>query len=224
MYRLICLCLVIKEPDVEANFKNISFLGNKQIEVTTMSWLYEHRDQLNGSRSLAEIAYHITYDVAPYDRDDVEQDIIIALMRVKQRNDNPAYLWGVARNELRKYRFRKWYESRKFCSFDDCQVIISQGVNSDARLDAIATLATLPKRLLRIGHDRLNGRKLSEKDYAYWRRHKVKLECRQNSKEISDWEKRQILRLHDKGYSVYEIRKTTGRCYETIQRAINNRG
>ena len=215
---------MIKEPDVEANFKNVSFLGNKQLEVTTMSWLYEHRDQLNGSRALAEIAYRITYDVPPYDRDDVEQDIIIALMRVKQRNDNPAYLWGVARNELRKYRFRKWYESRKFCSFDDCQVIISQGGNSDARLDAIATLATLPKRLLRIGHDRLNGRKLSEKDYAYWRRHKVKLECRQNSKEISDWEKRQILRLFDKGYSVYEIRKTTGRCYETIQRAINNRG
>ena len=193
------------------------------MEVTTMSWLYEHRDQLNGSRSLAEIAYRITYDVAPYDRDDVEQDIIITLMRVKQRNDNPAYLWGAARNELRKYRFRKWYESRKFCSFDDCQVIISQGGNSDARLDAIATLATLPKRLLRIGYDRLNGRKLSEKDYAYWRRHKVKLECRQNAKEISDWEKRQILRLYDKGYSVYEIRKTTGRCYETIQRAIKNR-
>ena len=189
-----------------------------------MSWLYEHRDQLNGARALAEIAYRITYAVSPYDKDDVEQDIIIALMRVKQRNDNLAYLWGVARNVLRKYRFRKWYENRKFCSFDDCQVIISQGGNSDARLDAIATLATLPKRLLRIGHDRLNGRKLSEKDYAYWRRHKVKLECRQNAKEISDWEKRQILRLHDKGYSVYEIRKTTGRCYETIQRAINNRG
>jgi len=68
-------------------------------------------------------------------------------------------------------------------------------------------LETLPKRLVRIGHDRLNGKKLSEKDYAYWRRHKVKLECRQNAKEISDWEKRQILRLHDKGYSVYEIRK-----------------
>jgi len=46
--------------------------------------------------------------------------------------------------------------------------------NSDARLDAIATLETLPKRLLRIGFDRLNGRKLSEKDYAYWRRHRVK--------------------------------------------------
>jgi hypothetical protein len=194
------------------------------MEVTTMSWLYEHRDQLNGSRAFAEIAYHITYSVPPCDKDDVEQDIIISLLRVSQRNANPAYLWGVARNELRKYRFRKWYESRKFCSFDDCQVIISQGGNSDARLDAIATLETLPKRLLRIGYDRLNGKKLSEKDYAYWRRHKVKLECRQNAKEISDWEKRQILRLHDKGYSVYEIRKTTGRCYETIQRAVNNRG
>ena len=112
------------------------------MEVTKMSWLYEHRDQLNGARALAEIAYHITYDVPPYDRDDVEQDIIIILMRVKQRNDNPAYLWGAARNELRKYRFRNWYEGRKFCSFDDCLVITYQGVNNDSRLDAIATLET----------------------------------------------------------------------------------
>ena len=194
------------------------------MEVTTMSWLYEHRDQLNGSRAFAEIAYRITYSVPPCDKDDVEQDIIISLLQVSQRNANPAYLWGVARNGLRKYRFRKWYESRKFCSFDDCQVIIAQGGNSDARFDAISILETLPKRLVRIGYDRLNGRKLSEKDYAYWRRHKAKLECRQNAKEISDREKRQILRLHDKGYSVYEIRKTTGRCYETIQHAINNRG
>ena len=105
-----------------------------------MSWLYEHRDQLKGARSLAEIAYRITYAVSPCDRDDVEQDIIITPIRVKHRNDNLAYLWGVARNELRKYRFRKWYESRKFCSLDDCQVIISQGGNNDARLDAIAIL------------------------------------------------------------------------------------
>src|SRR5271157_1776892 len=140
-----------------------------------MSWLYDHRDQLNGSQVLAEIAYRITYDVAPYDRDDVEQDIIITLMRVKQRNDNPAYLWGVARNELRKYRFRKWYESRKFCSFDDCQVIISQGGNSDARLDAIAILATLPKRLVRIGYDRLNGKRLCQADRKYWERQREKL-------------------------------------------------
>src|SRR5271157_3566390 len=133
-----------------------------------MSWLYDHRDQLNGSRSLAEIAYHITYDVPPYDRDDVEQDIIITLMRVKKRNNNPAYLWGVARNELRKYRFRKWYESRKFCSFDDCQVIISQGGNSDARLDAIAILATLPKSLLQIGNDRLNKEDMRTREGFLW--------------------------------------------------------
>ncbi len=188
-----------------------------------MSWLYQHRDQLNGSRSLAEIAYHITYDVPPCDRDDVEQDIVITLLRVSQRNANPAYLWGAARNEVRKYRFKKWYESRKFCPFDDNNVFISQDEDSDARLDAMAMLATLPKRLVRIGYDRLNGRELSEKDYAYWRRHKAKLDCRQNAKEISDWEKRQILRLHDKDLSVYQIRKSTGRCYETIQRTINNR-
>ena len=65
MYRLIFLCLVIEESDIESIYRNVSFLGNKQMEVTTMSWLYEHRDQLNGSRTLAEIAYHITYDVHP---------------------------------------------------------------------------------------------------------------------------------------------------------------
>ena len=185
-----------------------------------MSWLYEHRNQLNGSRSLAEIAYRITYDVKPFDRDDVEQDIIISLMRVKQRNDNPAYLWGVARNELRKYRFRKWYESRKFCSFDDCQAITSKGGNSDDRLDAIATLSTLPKRLVRIGYDRLNGIELSEADRAYWKRQRDKLGYGHNAKELSDYEKRRILRLHDKGLSVYQIRKATGRCYEAIQRCL----
>ena len=175
-----------------------------------MSWLYEHRDQLNGSRAFAEIAYRITYSVPPYDKDDVEQDIIISLLRVSQRNANPAYLWGAARNEVRKYRFKKWYESRKFCPFDNNNIFISQDEDSDARLDAIVTLATLPKRLVQIGNDRLNGRKLSEKDYAYWRRYRAKLECRQNAKEISNCEKRQILRLHDKSYSVYQIRKTTG--------------
>jgi hypothetical protein len=173
---------------------------------------------------LADIAYHITYCVSPCDRDDVEQDIIITLMRVSQRNDNPAYLWGVARNELRKYRFKKWYESRKFCSFDDCQIVTSQGGDSDARLDARATLAILPKRLVRIGYDRLNGKELSEADRAYWQRQRAKLGHRHNAKEISNWEKSRILRLHDQGYSTYQIRKATGRCYETIQRAVNNRG
>ena len=189
-----------------------------------MSWLYEHRDQLNGSRALAEIAYRITYDITPCDRDDVEQDIIISLMRVKQRNDNLAYLWGVARNEVRKYRFKKWHEGQKFCCFDDKMIITYQGGNDDARLDAIAILATLPERLVRIGYNRLNGKRLSQADRKYWERQRGKLGLGHTAKEISDQEKRQILRLYDKGYSVYEIRKTTGRCYETIQRAINKRG
>jgi hypothetical protein len=185
-----------------------------------MSWLYEHRDELNGARSLAEIAYRITYDIPSYDRDDVEQDIIISLMRVKLRNDNPAYLWGVARNEVRKYRFRKWYEGQKFCSFDDKMIITYQGGNSDARLDAIAVLSTLPARLIRIGYDRLNGKQLSQADRKYWERQREKLGLGHTAKEISDLEKRQILRLREKGYSVYLIRKNTGRCYEAIQRAI----
>jgi hypothetical protein len=185
-----------------------------------MSWLYEHRDQLNGLRSFAEIAYRITYGIPPDDRDDVEQDIVIALMRVSQRNANSAYLWGVARKELAKYWHKKCYLNRMFRPFYEGEVFTSHDRDNAARLDAIAILATLPERLVRIGYDRLDGKKLSESDRSYWQRHRAKLDCRHNAQEISDWERKRILRLHDQGFSVYKIRKATGRCCETIQRAI----
>ncbi len=186
-----------------------------------MSWLYERRDQLDGLRPFVEIAYHLTYGIPPYDRDDVEQDVVISLLRVSQRRDDPAYLWGVARKEVKKYWYKKCYYQAKFRYLREGEEFVSRDRDSDARLDAIAILATLPERLVRLGHDRLNGKKLGAADQRYWQRHKAKLDCRRNGREVSDWEKRRILRLHDEGLSVYQIIKTTGRHRATIKQCLD---
>ncbi len=188
-----------------------------------MSWLYERRDQLDGLRPFVEIAYRITYGIPPCDRDDVEQDIVIALMRVSQRNANSAYLWGVARKEVKRYWCKKCYREGKFRSFYEEEDFASQDRDIDALLDAVAMLITLPKRLVEIGYDRLNGKKLSAADQRYWIRHKAKLDCRKNGREVSDWEKRRIAHLHNEGASVYEIAKTTGRHRDTVKLCLNRK-
>ena len=188
-----------------------------------MSWLYERRDQLDGLRPFVEIAYRITYGIPPCDRDDVEQDIVIALMRVIQRNANSAYLWGVARKEVKRYWCKKCYREGKFRCFYEGEDFASQDGDSDALLDAVAMLITLPKRLVEIGYKRLNGGKLGAADQRYWIRHKAKLDCRKNGREVSDWEKRRIARLHDKGLSVYQITKATGRHRTTVKLCLNRK-
>ena len=187
-----------------------------------MSWLYEHRDQLDGLRPFVEIAYRITYDIPPYDRDDVEQDIVIALMRVSQKHSDPAYLWGVARKEVKRYWCKKCYQTRKFRCLYEGEDFVSQDRDSDARLDAIAMLLTLPKRLVEIGYDRLNEKKLNAADQRYWIRHKEKLGCRKGGRQLSDWEKRRIERLHDEGMSIYKISKATGRHHATVKLCLNH--
>ena len=47
-----------------------------------MSWLYEHRDKLNGLGHFAEIAYRVTYGTRSPDRDDLEQVIVLAMISV----------------------------------------------------------------------------------------------------------------------------------------------
>jgi DNA-directed RNA polymerase specialized sigma24 family protein len=189
-----------------------------------MSWLYDHRDQLDGLRPLVEIAYHATYGIPPCDRDDVEQDILIALLRVSQRRNELAYLRGVARKEVKRYWCRKCYQITKFRYFYEDEDFASQDGDIEARLDAIAMLITLPKRLVEIGYDRLNGKKLSVAEQRYWIRHKTKLDCRKNGREVSDWEKRRIARLHDEGMSVYKIAKAMGRSTTTIRLYLFNAG
>ena len=85
-------------------------------------------------------------------------------------------------------------------------------------------LATLPKRLVETGYDRLNGKKLNAADQGYWVRHKAKLDCRKGGRQLSDWEKRRIVRLHGEGMSVYKIAKAMGRSTTTIRLYLFNAG
>ena len=188
-----------------------------------MTWLYDHRDQLDGLRPFVEIAYHVTYGIDPCDRDDVEQDIVIALILVSQKRKEPAYLWGVARKEVKRYWHRKLYREGKFRPFYQDEDFASQDGDNDARLDAQAVLATLPKRLVETGYDRLNGKKLNAADQGYWIRHKATLDCRKNGREVSDWERRRIAHLHNEGYSVYQICKATGRHRKTVNLCLNRK-
>jgi hypothetical protein len=107
----------------------------------------------------------------------------------------------------------------------DGEWLVFNDRDGDARLDALATLATLPKRLIEIGYKRLNGERLNEADEWYWKSRKKKLDCRKNGDQLSDWEKRRILRLHDGGLSICKIAKAMGRSNLAIMRvlAANNR-
>jgi len=192
-----------------------------------MSWLYERRDQLDGLRPFVEIAHRLIFPVPPHDRDDVEQEIIITLKRVTDRRGDmgEAYLWGAARNVVRLYwrkkyrqakRFRYFYPSNKGEMIAGQWTFVSTDEDSDARLDALATLATLPKRLVEIGYKRLNGDKLSEADEWYWMRHKAKLDCRKRGDQLSDWERIRVIHLYKEGLSVSKIARSMDRSRRSI--------
>jgi len=200
-----------------------------------MSWLYERRDQLDGLKPFVEIAHRLIFPIPPQDRDDVEQEIVITLKRVTDRHSDVGenYLWGVARNVVRLY-WRKYYRQvKRFCRLyegnrgemvaEDWTFVSNDG-DGDARLDAIATLATLPKRLVEIGNKRLNGEELNTADEWYWMRHKAKLDCRKRGDQLSDWEKRRVVRLHNEGLSVSKIAKSIGRGRKSIDLCLVKAG
>lgn len=138
-----------------------------------MSWLYERREHLNGLRPFVEIAHRLIFPIPSLDRDDAEQEIVITLKRVTEKRGEVAknYLWGTARNVVRLY-WRKRYQHAKrvchLCESDRGEMVpgewqyVSNNGDNDARLDPIATLSILPKRLVEIGYKRLNGERLSE--------------------------------------------------------------
>jgi len=200
-----------------------------------MSWLYERRDQLDGLKPFVEIAHRLIFPIPPQDRDDVEQEIVITLKRVTDTHSDVGenYLWGVARNVVRLY-WRKYYRQvKRFCRLyegnrgemvaEDWTFVSNDG-DGDARLDAIATLATLPKRLVEIGNKRLNGEELNTADEWYWMRHKAKLDCRKRGDQLSDWEKRRVVRLHNEGLSVSKIAKSIGRGRKSIDLCLVKAG
>ncbi len=195
-----------------------------------MSWLYNHRYQLDGLYPLAVIAFFaVVSRVPPEDQDDVEQEIVILLREVIKKHGNKpkSYLEAVARNRVYEY-FNKKYRERERLRYilenEKGEIIRRLGGTLhrvDARMDAIATLATMPERLIQIGHKLEDGEKLSEADQNYWVRQKAKLNCRRYSNRPSDWEKRRILKLHSEGMSVSKIARTMGRNYNTVMRALH---
>ena len=200
-----------------------------------MSWLYERRDHLDGLRPFVEIAHRLIFPIPLQDRDDVEQDIVITLKHVADRHGDvgKAYLWGVARNVVRRYwrkRYRQMgrslrlYESSRGEMIADGRTFVSDDGDGDARLDAIDTLATLPQRLVEIGYKRLNGDELNTADEWYWMRHKAKLGCHKRGDQLSDWEKRRMVQLHNQGLSVSKIARTMGRSRKAVDLCLVKAG
>jgi len=199
-----------------------------------MSWLYEHRHQLDGLQPLVEIAHWITIShVPPEDQDDVEQEIVISLLQTVEKYGNKGknYLKAVAWSRICEY-FRRTYKQKGLCYIHESESgeraggtwVFTHDGDADARLDATAILDTLPDRLKQIGYKILNGEKLSEADQSYWRRQKEKLRpklnCRKYANRLSDWEKRQILQLHTEGVSMCKIARTMERSNRAVVRVL----
>lgn len=195
-----------------------------------MSWLYEHRHQLDGFHRLVEIAHWMVLSrVPPDDQDDVEQEIVISLMQTVEKYGNRGenYLKAVAWSQICEY-FTRMYKQKRLCYILGSESgeraggtwLSAHDGNADARLGATAILDTLPERLIQIGYKMLDGEKLSEADQSYWRRRKAKLNCRKYANRLSDWEKRRILRLHRKGVSMCKIALTMGRSNKAVMRAL----
>ncbi|MBI4285752.1 MAG: response regulator transcription factor [Chloroflexi bacterium] len=213
-----------------------------------MPWLYEHREQLDEELAyFVEIAHHFTGKVPPHDRDDVEQEIVITLKRVTQRRGDMGhdYLWAVARKVVTRYWHNTYRRARRYLCLqegargeivarmwkvlsdgdrDEEWTLVADDGDKDARLDAIATLATLPQRLKEIGYKRLNGEKLSEADRFYWMRQKTKLGVPKRGDQLTDWEKRRVLKLYQEGLLVFQIARTLGRSETPIYLCLAQAG
>lgn len=206
-----------------------------------MSWLYNRRHQLDGLCPFIEIAHWaVVSHVTPEDRDDVEQEIVIYLIEtvekygisIKSKN----YLKAVAWSRICRY-LRKRYQERKRLYYvfenDKGEVVreiwdLLHDDDGEARLDAIATLATLPKRLIEIGYKKLNGEKLTDQESDYCTKQlarlRPKLKCRRYGIRLSDREKRQIVQLHGEGLSLNEIMRIMGRTNRAVKRCLVEAG
>ena len=151
-----------------------------------MSWLYNHREQLDGYGLYAEIAYRFRPKVLPDDRDDIEMEIVLKLKAEADKRDQVTlgFLYAVARNIVRTYWREKYRERRRFCRLyegdkgemiADGWKLVSNDPDIEARLDARATLNTLPERMVKAGIIRDEGGKLNNADKLYLCRQRHRL-------------------------------------------------
>jgi len=198
-----------------------------------MSWLYNHRDQLDGYRLYAEIAYRFRPKVLPEDRDDVEMEIVLKLKAEADRHDQVTigFLYAVARNIVRTYWRKKYRERRRFCRLyqgdkgemvADSRKLIAPAPDIDSRLDAVATLKTLPERMVNAGITRAEGGKLNNADKLYLCRQRH----RQSKYNWADAEKIERMRqlYVDERLPCAEVAKIVGKSKSAVQRQLNKLG
>jgi DNA-directed RNA polymerase specialized sigma24 family protein len=193
------------------------------------SWLYDRRDQLDGYKPFAHIAYTLRRHVLPEDRDDIEVDIILKLKQVSsKRNGNitPASLWFVGRCMIADYWKRKARERRRstrLYEVDKGEIAadsqrwryVSHNSNMDTELDTKAVLNTLPERLKTVGERLVNEERLNTADKCYLSRQRAEL-LEDYNYHVGDTEAERIRSLAEKGLSGRKIAKMLGRSQTTI--------
>jgi len=198
-----------------------------------MSWLYNHREQLDGYELYAEIAYRFRLKVLPEDRDDIEMEIVLKLKAEADKHTEVTmgFLYAVAKNVVRTYWRKKYRERRRFCRLyegdkgemiADGWKLVSNNPDIEARLDARATLNTLPERMVKAGIIRDEGGKLNNADKLYLCRQRH----RQSKYNWSDAEKIERIRelYVDEGLNCTEVAKIVGKGRSTVQRQLNKLG
>ena len=198
-----------------------------------MSWLYNHREQLDGYQLYAEIAYRFRAKVLPDDRDDIEMEIVLKLKAEADRRNQVTlgFLYAVARNVVRSYWRKKYRERRRFCRLyegdkgewiADGRKLIAPAPDIEAIIDARATLNTLPERMVKAGAIRAEGGKLNNADKLYLCRQRH----RQSKYNRSDAEKIERMRqlYVDEGLPCAEVAKIVGKGRTTVQRQLNKLG
>ena len=198
-----------------------------------MSWLYNHREQLDGYQLYAEIAYRFRPKVLPDDRDDIEMEIILKLKTEADRHTEVTlgFLYAVAKNIVRTYWRKKYRERRRFCRLyegDKGEMIaggwkfITPAPDIEARIDARTILNALPKRMVKAGTTRVEGGKLNNADKLYLCRQRHRL----SKYNWSDAEKIERMRqlYVDEGLPCTEVAKIVGKGRSTVQRQLNKLG
>jgi len=198
-----------------------------------MSWLYNHREQLDGYQLYAEIAYRFRPKVLPDDRDDIEMEIALKLKAEADRHTEVTlgFLYAVARNTVRTYWREKYRERRRFCRLyegDKGEMIadkwkfVTPAPDIEGRLDAIATLNTLPKRMVKAGVTRAEGGKLNNADKLYLCRQRH----RQSKYNWTDAEKIERMRqlYVDEGLPCAKVAEIVEKSRVTVQRQLNKLG
>ena len=198
-----------------------------------MSWLYNHRDQLDGYELYAEIAYRFRPKVLPDDRDDIEIEIVLKLKAEADKKDQVTigFLYAVAKSVVKTYWRKKYrerrrishlYEGDKGLMIAGSWKIVSYDPDIEARLDARAKLKTLPKRMVKVGLKRVEGERLNNADKLYLCRQRHRLS---KFNWTTDAEIEQMRHLYiDEGLSSVEVAKITGRGRATVQRHLNKLG